>query len=93
MLLEQFLRLVRAVKRLSVRVLAGARVVATNNKMRDPVVLADQRVPDGFARSAHAHSQGQQGQFHRPRRIFREQQLIAAHAREVIHVARLRHSD
>ena len=92
-LLEEFLRLVRAVERLAVGILARAGVVAADNEVRAAVILADQRVPDGLARSAHAHRQRQQRELHRSLRIFRQQQLIAAHAGEVIHVAGLGHSD
>ena len=57
------------------------------------VVLANQRVPDGFARSAHAHGEGDQGELGGAGRIFADEQLVAADAGEVIDVAGLGHAD
>ncbi len=60
MLLEDFLGLIGAVEGLAIGVLAGTRVIAAHNEVTDAVVLADEGVPDGFAWSAHAHSERQQ---------------------------------
>ena len=57
------------------------------------MVLADESMPDGFARAAHAHGQGQKRELRRALREFRKQQLVAAHAGEVVHIARLGHAD
>src|SRR5438128_199176 len=59
-LLEKFLGLVGTIERLAVSVLARTGVIATHNEVRDSVVLADECVPNGFARSAHTHGQRQQ---------------------------------
>ena len=61
-LLHELLRVVRAVERLAVAVVAGAGVIAADDEVRAAVVLADDRVPHGFARAAHAHRERQQAQ-------------------------------
>ncbi len=92
-LLEELLGVVRTVEGLAVGVVARSGMVAADDEMRAAVVLADDAVPDRLARSAHAHGKGKHGQLHRCLRILREQQLVATHAREVIHVARLGHAN
>src|SRR5262249_43558269 len=57
---KDFLRIIGPVKRLAVRVLAWAGMIATDNKMRYPVVLSNEGMPDRFTRSAHAHCERQQ---------------------------------
>ena len=93
MLFESFLGFIRAVERFTAFVLAGAGMVATNNQVTTSVVLADQCVPDGFAGTAHAHGQRQEGELGRAGRELRQQQLITTDASEVIHIARLSHSN
>ena len=88
---EHFLGLVRAIERSAVAVLARAGVVAADDEVRAPVVLADDRVPYGFARAAHPHRQRQQGQHCSPFRVATEQGLIAADPGVVVDVARLGH--
>jgi hypothetical protein len=92
-LFQQFLRIVGTVEIVALRILAGARVVAADDQVRAAVVLADDRVPERFARPAHAHCEGQQRQHRGLFRIAAEQVLVAAHAREMIDVARLGHAD
>ena len=93
MLLHELLRVVRAVERLAVAVVAGTGVVAADDEVRAAVVLADDRVPHGLARAAHAHRERQQAQRRRLLGIGLQQVLVAAHAREVVDVAGLRHAD
>ena len=93
MLLHELLRVVRAVERLAGAVLARARVIAAHDEVRAAVVLADDRVPHGLARTAHAHRERQQAQRGRLLGIRLHEMLVAAHAREVVDVARLRHAD
>ena len=64
-LLHELLGVVRSVERLAVGVLAGAGVVAADDEVRAAVVLADDRVPDRFARAAHPHRQRQERQLGR----------------------------
>src|SRR6185437_765570 len=73
MFLEKFLSVIRPVEWLAALVLARTRMVAAYNEVRATVVLADERMPERFARPAHAHSQRQHGKLHRSRRIFRQQ--------------------
>jgi len=61
--------------------------------MRAAVILADDRVPQRLAWTAHAHRQRQQAQHRRLLGIVRDQLLVAAHARVVIDVAGLGHAD
>ena len=93
MLLHELLRVVRAVERLAVAVVAGTRVVTADDEMRAAVVLADDRVPDGLARTAHAHRERQQAQGRRLLGVRLQQVLVATDAREVVDVAGLRHAD
>ena len=67
---EELLGLVRAVERFAVGVLARAGVVAADDEVGAAVVFADERVPDGFARAAHAHGEGDEGEFGGAGRIF-----------------------
>ena len=93
-MLQQLLGVVRAVERLAVAVVARAGVVAADDEVRAAVVLADDGVPDGLARAAHAHRERQQRE---RRRLLRDsalqQRLVAAHARVVVDVAGLGHAD
>ena len=93
MLLEQFLGVVRTVEVLAVGILSWTGMVAAHDEVRAPMVFSYQAVPHRFARSAHAHGERQHGELDRALRILREQQLIAAGADEIIHVARLGHAD
>ena len=58
--LENLLRLVRTVERLTVGVFARTGMIATHDEVRAAMVLADDRVPNSLARSAHAHRERQQ---------------------------------
>ena len=93
MLLQELLGIVRAVERLAALVLAGAGVVAADDEVRAAVVLADDRVPDGFARAAHSHRERQEREHGRVLRVVRHEGLVAADARVVVDVARLGHAD
>ena len=92
-LLHELLGIVRAVERLAALVLAGAGVIAADDEVRAAVVLADDRVPDRFARPAHPHRQRQQREVRRVLRVVRHERLVAADARVVVDVARLGHAD
>ena len=61
--------------------------------MGQAVVAADDAVPDRLARAAHAHGKVQQAQMRGRGRVFVQHCLIAAHAGEVVHIARLGHAD
>src|SRR5437016_915563 len=68
-------------------------MITADNEVGTAMVLADERVPDGLARSAHSHGKRKHGEFHGCRWIFGDQQLVAAYTCEVIHIARLGHAD
>ena len=65
-------------------------MVAADDEVRDAVVLADDPVPHGLARPAHAHRQRQQRQRRRPVRVARHDALVAADPGVVVDVAGLR---
>ena len=92
-LLHELLSVVRAVERLAGLVLAGAGVIAANDEMRAAVILANDRVPDGFAWAAHPHGQRQEREHRGVLRIVSHERLVAADARVVVDVARLGHAD
>src|ERR1700685_1293568 len=50
-------------------------------------------MPDGLARSTHAHGQRQHGEFHAASGKLGKKQLVATHPREVVNVAGFGHSD
>ena len=90
---EEFLRVVGAVEWFAVGVLARAGVVAADDEVGAAVVLANEGVPDGFARAAHAHGEGDEGELGGAGRVFADEELVAADAGEVIDVAGLGHAD
>ena len=57
---HQILRGVGVVEILACRVLARTGVIATHDEMREPVVFADDRVPERLARAGHAHGEVQE---------------------------------
>ena len=73
--LKSCLRVVWAVEGLAVGVVARTGVIAADDEVSAPVVLADQSVPDRFARSAHAHRQRQQRQLYCALRILVETEV------------------
>ena len=74
-------------------VLAGPRMIATDDEVRAAVVLPNDGVPHALAGTAHAHGERQERQERGVERVRGDQRLIAAHPCVVIHVARLRHPD
>jgi hypothetical protein len=68
-------------------------MVTSNNEVRGAVVLADDCVPDGFARTGHTHSKGQQTDDGHAVRVSGEESLVHAHAGEVIDISGLGEAD
>jgi hypothetical protein len=66
-------------------------MVAADDEVAAAVVLPDDRVPDGLARTGHAHGQRQQRERDRVARIPIEHRLVAADAGVVIDVPRPGH--
>ena len=89
---EQLLGIVRSVERFAVGVSARTGMIAADNQVGAPVVLADDGMPEGFARAAHPHSQRQQGELHRGLRVAGKDRLVAVNASVVIEVTRLGHT-
>ena len=92
-LLDGRLGVVGPVKLLAAAVLARAGVVAADDEVGGAVVLADDGVPDGLARAAHAHGQRQQAQHGHAVGVARQDGLVDAHAGEVVNVAGLGQAD
>ena len=90
---HDLLRVVWAVERLAVRVVPGARVVAPDDEVRAAVVLANDRVPDGLARSAHPHGEVEERERRGLLGVLGEHGLVAAHARVVVDIAGLGQAD
>ena len=90
---EELLCFVGSVEGFAVGILARAGVVAPDDEVGAAVVLANEGVPDGFARSTHAHGKGDQGELGGAARIFADEKLVTADAGEVIDVPRLGHAD
>ena len=59
-LLQNFLGLIGSIEGLPVGVLARSGVVAADDEVCTAMIFPDERVPDGLARSAHAHRERQQ---------------------------------
>ena len=90
---HQFLGIVGTVERLALGVVAGAGMIAADDEVRAAVVLADDGVPDGLARTGHAHGQVQQRQRRGLLRVLLEHVLVAAHAGVVVDIAGLGQAD
>ena len=94
MRLHKLLRFVGAVERPTLRIIARASVVAPDDNIVGAVIAADNGVPQGLARAAHAHRQRQQREQH-PFAfvIVVDQGTVGTHAGVMIDVARPRHAD
>ena len=77
----------RAVEVFALGVIAGARVVATNDEVGAAVVFTDQTVPNRLAWASHTHGKVQQGHRCCGGWILVKHRFVAAHAGKVINVA------
>ncbi len=68
-------------------------MVAADDQVGTAMVLANDGMPDGFPRPAHAHGQWQQGEHGGVFRVVGHQRLVAADSGVVIDVARFGHSN
>jgi hypothetical protein len=68
-------------------------VVAADDKVRGTKVFADDGVPDGFARAAHAHGEGQKGKLGHAVGVGLDDGLVDANAGEGVDVAGLGEAD
>lgn len=92
-LCDEVLCVVRAVEVLALRVFAGPRVVPTDDEVGCAKVLADDGVPDGFARACHSHGEGKEGEVAHAVGIFGHDGLVYTYPSVVIDVARLGETD
>ena len=92
-LAEELLRLVGPVERIALRVLPRTGVVAPDDHVGAAVIAPDDPVPHRLARPAHAHGEVEEAERGGRGRILVEHRLVAAHAGEMVDVARLGHAD
>lgn len=84
---NQLLRVVRAVKVLSLRVLAWSSVVSADNEVGRTEVLSDDSVPEGFTRSSHAHRKGEKSEVGHTFGVGRHQGLVGPNTGVVVDIS------
>lgn len=92
-LLDEVLGVVRAVVVLAVLVLTGTSVVTTDNEVGRTVVLADDGVPEGLARTTHAHGEGKESESGHAVGVTGQESLVDTDTGEVVDVTRLGHAN
>src|SRR5437016_6242730 len=90
---QKRLCVVGSIKGSAIRAASRTSVVPTNDEVGTPVVLTNDRVPHGLARSSHAHRKREQGQSRSILRIVAQQGLIAPHSGVVIYIPGFRHTN
>ena len=93
MFLIQVLRVIRAIKWISVTVITRTGMVAPHDKVCAAIVLANDGVPQRFTWPTKAHSQVEQAQSSGLFRVLFQHMFITAHTREVINITRLGHAN
>ena len=88
-LLDGLLGIVRSVEVDTLGVFARTGVITTHNEVRSTVVLTDDGVPDGFARSTHTHSERKQTDNGHSIGISGKERLVDTDTGEVVNVSRL----
>jgi hypothetical protein len=91
--MEHRLCIVRPVERVALRVLAGARMIPTDDQVGASVIPSHDGVREHFTRSRHAHGERQQRKYRRSGRVLPEGYLIATDPGEMVHVAGLGRTD
>lgn len=86
---DNVLRIVGAVKVLSLRVFSRTRVIATHDKVRRAVVFADYGVPNCLSRPRHAHCKRKECEVRHTIGIFGHDRLVDADTGVVVHVTGL----
>ena len=92
-LLDCVLCIIRTVEFLSLAVLPGSCMITANDEVRCTKVLADDGVPDSFARASHTHSQRQKAENSHAIGVSREKCLVDTNSGEMIDISRLRKAD
>ena len=88
-LLDGILGVIGTVKVNALAVLSRTGVVTADDEMGRAVVLADDSVPDGFARATHTHGERQETEDSHAVGVARQQGLVDAHTGEVVDVTGL----
>lgn len=88
-LLDEMLSIIRTVVVLTVLVLAGAGVITAHDEVGSTVVLADDGVPEGLARTTHAHGKREEGEGGHAVGVSGKEGLVDTDAGEVVDVTRL----
>ena len=92
--LDELLRGVRRIKRLTGRVVTGARMIASDDHVICAVVSTDQRVPQRLTWPGEPHCERQQREQDAfGVVVFLRERFVSADAREVIEIAGLGHAD
>ena len=92
-LLDGVLGVVWAIDFLAFAVLAWAGVVTADDEVGGAVVLADDGVPDGFAGTAHTHSEREKTEDGHAVGVAGQEGLVDTDTGEVVDVTWLRHAD
>lgn len=92
-LLDGVLGIVRTVEVLTLGVATGTGVVTTNNEVGSTMVLTDDSVPDGLARTTHTHGQTEQTQDGHAVGVAGQKGLVGADTGEVVNVTGLGETD
>jgi hypothetical protein len=92
-LLNRVLCVIGAVEIDTLRVLARSGMITSNNEVGSTVILADNGVPNGFARTTHAHGEGQQTDDSHAIGVSWKERLVDADTGKVVDVSRLCETD
>lgn len=92
-LLNSLLSIVRAVKILALGIGTGTGVVTANDEVGGTVVLADNRVPNGLAGTAHTHGEGKETESGHTVGVAGEKGLVDTDTGEVIDITGLGETD
>jgi hypothetical protein len=87
------LSIVGAVEVDAFRVATRSSVITTNNEVGSAMILADDGMPDSFAGTCHAHSEGKQTENSHSVGVTRKESLVDTDTSEVINVTRLSETD
>lgn len=90
---DEGLRIVRAVKVLSARILTRTGVVTADDKVGNAKVLADDGVPERFPGTTHSHGKGKKSKGGHTVGVSRHERLVDTNASVVVDITRLGHTN